>query len=77
MNLSELRTSFQYSKFGGDSSTGEEIVSQSDEGGAIVFDFLVNLATDILQSPLSWKPHVYNEQREKSRQHTDLHILRI
>jgi hypothetical protein len=38
---------------GGDSSTGEEIVSQPDKDGAVPFNISVDLATDILQSPLS------------------------
>jgi hypothetical protein len=51
----------KHSNLGGDSGKGEEIVSQSDEVGAVTFDIIVNLATDILQSPLSYKSHVYND----------------
>jgi hypothetical protein len=40
----------KHSNLGGDRSKGEEIVSQSDEVGAVPFNISVNLPADILQS---------------------------
>jgi hypothetical protein len=50
---------------------------QSDERGAVGFDFVVKLAADILKNSFPWKSHVNNKKRKWSRQRTDLHVLRI
>jgi hypothetical protein len=52
--ITKSLTSLQHSNLGGDSSTGKEIVSQSDEVDAVLFYIL---ATDILQSLVSCKSH--------------------
>jgi hypothetical protein len=43
----------KHGNLGGDNSTREEIISQSDEGRAVLFDFSIDFTEDILPSPRS------------------------
>jgi hypothetical protein len=61
----------KHSNLGGDSSKREEIVSQSDDGRAVLFDFPVNFTEYILQSSRACQSHVYNHQQERLTRPTD------
>jgi hypothetical protein len=43
----------KHSNLGGDNSTREEIISQSDEDRTVLFDFSINFTEDILPSTRS------------------------
>jgi hypothetical protein len=55
----------------------QESPLEFDEGGAEVFNLLIDLATDILQETLPCRSHVYNGQWNRRRRRTELDVLRI
>jgi hypothetical protein len=73
VSLSQLRTSLYHSNLGDDSSTGKETFSQSGEIRAVLFDFLINRADDILQNPFSCKSRVNDDRRDQGTKMTYQH----